>query len=86
MKKIKGFICEDCGHKFIYPKEVTENLGFAENPYWETEYLCPKCKSECIDEAEIEMTPEVIEQEESRRQMIEDEERYISYMMSQCRW
>ena len=86
MKKISGFKCWDCGHKFIYPIERQENLGFRENPYWETEYLCPKCKSGDIEDVELEETPEIKEQRQREAEMREDEARYEYYLMSQCRW
>lgn len=59
---MRGYVCGDCGHLFIYPKEVTGNVGFREHPRWETEYLCPNCKSGDIEEAELPDTDEFREQ------------------------
>ena len=74
-----GYVCCDCGHKFIYPKESRENVGFRENPYWEIEYLCPKCRSGCIENAELPDTEEFREQAEFEEDMREAEAMYEYY-------
>ncbi len=73
---MEGYRCCDCGHLFIYPKEVRENVGFAEHPHWETEYLCPKCKSGFIEEAEL---PDTDEFEEQARAEAEDRDMQAMY-------
>lgn len=76
---MKGFKCNSCGHQFIYPKESRENVGFKENPYWETEYLCPKCKCGDIEEAELVETEELLEQERDEWERREMEAMYEFY-------
>lgn len=60
------FVCNHCGAKFISPSYTRENVGFAENPYWENEYYCPKCHTyEDFEEYDGELT-------ENEKQMADD--------------
>lgn len=76
---MNGYKCCDCGHLFIYPKESRENVGFKENPYWEIEYLCPKCRSGFIEDAELPDTEEFEEQRRDEEEVREMDAMYEYY-------
>ena len=80
---MKGYVCTDCGHTFVYPRIIEENQGFDgfNGPsYWERYQVCPKCKSEDFEETEIEDTQANIELAEYERQREEDLAMYEYYM------
>ena len=76
---MRGYRCCSCGNQFIYPKEVDSNVGFRENPHWEVESLCPRCRSGNIEEAELEETEDLMEEMRYEMDMREAEAMWEYY-------